>query len=358
MQAYARGGWCSTTLLTFGQSPRMVRQRLRSWNCSVWRNGLAATSDDLRASLESLDDNSTRGRREMGPSVRSLKETIAVVTGSTRGAGKGIALALGEAGATVYVTGRSTRSGGATMNYPGTIEETAEAVTAGGGVGIPVRVDHGVESEVEALFGRVRAEHGRLDLLVNNAWGGHDHARDIGLTPFWKMPTATWEDMMTHGARLGLITSRYAAPMVVAQGRGLIVNTTFWDRDLYTGNLYYDLAKATINRLTFDMAQDLRPHGVAVLAVSPGWMRTELVLRAFGTDEAHWRDVPALARTETPLYVGRGVVALAADPQVMAKTGRVLRVGDLAREYGFTDVDGRQPPLFLLDAEEEQFSAG
>ena len=286
----------------------------------------------------------------MGSSVRPLNGTIAVVTGATRGAGKGIALALGEAGATVYVTGRSTRSGGTTMEYPGTIEETAEAVTARGGVGIPVRVDHGVESEVEALFGRVRAEHGRLDLLVNNAWGGHDHARDIGLAPFWEMPTAAWDDMLTGGARLGLVTSRCAAPIMVAQGRGLIVGTTFWDRDLYTGNLYYDLAKATINRLIFGMAQDLRPHGVAVLGVSPGWMRTELVLRAFGTDEAHWREVPELAQTETPLYVGRAVAALAVDPGAMAKTGLVLRAGDLAREYGFIDVDGRQPPPFLLDS--------
>lgn len=296
--------------------------------------------------------------REDRLSMGTLRGTIAVVTGATRGAGKGIALALGEAGATVYVTGRSTRAGGATMNYPGTIEETAEAVTARGGVGIPVRVDHGVESEVEALFGRVQAEHGRLDLLVKNAWGGHDQAREVGLTPFWELPTAMWEDMLTHGARLGLVTSKYAAPIMIARGRGLIVNTTFWDRDLYTGNLYYDLAKAAINRLTFDMAQDLRPHGVAVLAVSPGWMRTELVLRAFGTDEAHWRDVPALARTETPLYVGRAVAALAADPQVMAKTGRAFRAAGLAREYGFTDVDGRQPPPFLVDAGESPPSAG
>lgn len=285
----------------------------------------------------------------MCSSVRPLGESIAIVTGATRGAGKGIALALGEAGATVYVTGRSTRSGGATRDYPGTIDETAEAVTARGGLGIPVRVDHGVESEVEALFERVRAERGRLDLLVNNAWGGHDHARDIGLVPFWEMPTAMWDDMLTGGARLGLITSKYAAVMMVAQGRGLIVGTTFWDRDLYTGNLYYDLAKATINRLIFGMAQDLRPHGVAVLGASPGWMRTELVLRAFGTDEAHWHEVPALAQTETPLYVGRAVAALAADPGVIAKSGRVFRAGELAREYGFTDVDGRQPPPFLLD---------
>jgi NAD(P)-dependent dehydrogenase (short-subunit alcohol dehydrogenase family) len=165
--------------------------------------------------------------------------------------------------------------------------------------------------------------------------------------------------MVTRGARLGLITSRHAAPMMVARGRGLIVYTTFRDRDRYTGNLYYDLAKSAINGMTFAMAQDLKPHGVApeadgvaVVAVSPGWMRTELMLRTFHTDEAHWREVPALARTESPRYVGRAVVALAADPRVMEKSGRVFRVGDLAREYGFTDIDGQQPPPFLIDGEE------
>lgn len=282
----------------------------------------------------------------------SLQGTVALVTGASRGAGKGIALALGEAGATVYVTGRSTRSRGSTGGYPGTIEDTAEAVTARGGVGIPVRVDHDVEPDVEALFSRIEADHGRLDLLVNNAWGGHDHGTDLAARPFWEISPALWDDTVTRGARLGLLTSRHAAPMMVARGRGLIVNTTFWDRDRYTGNLYYDLAKSAINRMTFAMAQDLKPHGVAVVAVSPGWMRTELMLRTFHTDEAHWREVPALARTESPWYVGRAVVALAADPRVMEKSGRVFRVGDLAREYGFTDIDGQQPPPFLIDGEE------
>jgi NAD(P)-dependent dehydrogenase (short-subunit alcohol dehydrogenase family) len=281
--------------------------------------------------------------------MKPLHETIAVVTGATRGAGRGIASALGEAGATVYVTGRSSRAGGSTHGWPGTIEAAAEAVTAAGGRGIPVRVDHDVESEVAALFQRVQAEHGQLDLLVNNAWGGHDAEQELTPQPFWEIPTVLWDGMFTRGARLGLIASTYAAPLMIARRRGLIINTTFWDRDRYTGHLYYDLAKHTINRLAFDMAQDLKPHGVTALALSPGWMRTELVLKAMGTDENNWQEVAALAETETPVYLGRAVAALAADPQVMAKTGRALIVGELAREYGFTDIDGKQPAPFRLD---------
>lgn len=282
--------------------------------------------------------------------MTDLKNLVAVVTGATRGAGKGTALALGEAGATVYVTGRSSRARPAAHGHPGTIEDTAEAVTALGGVGIPVRVDHDREDDVAALFARVRAEHGRLDLLVNNAWGGHDHSHEMGLTPFWELPLSLWDDMFTRGARLGLIASKHAAPLMIEAGRGLIVNTTSWDRNLYTGNLYYDLAKTTINRLAFNMAHDLRPHGIVALAVSPGWMRTELVLKAFETDEARWREEPELAATESPMYIGRAIAALAADPDVARKNATVQFVADLAREYGFTDIDGRQPPPFHIDA--------
>ena len=278
--------------------------------------------------------------------MQTLKGTVAVVTGATRGAGKGIALALGEAGATVYVTGRSTRAGHTTRDYPGTVEESAEAVTARGGTGIPVVVDAGDEAAVAALVARVAAEQGCLDLLVNNAWGGHDEM--IGLdgaaeTPFWQLSPGQWDGMMNRGARYGIIASTHAAPLMVAQGRGLIVSTTFWDRDRYLGHLYYDLAKATINRMAFAMAQDLAPHGVASLGLSPGWMRTELVLRAFEVEGDRWEDVPALTATESTGYVGRAVVALAGDPGIMRRTGQMLRVGDVARAYGFTDTDGRQP---------------
>lgn len=279
--------------------------------------------------------------------MQPLKGKIVVVTGATRGAGKGIARAFGEAGATVIVTGRSSREHPSTFGWPGTIEDTAELVEAAGGVGVPVRLDQGDEAAVSAFFARVAAEHGAPDVLVNNAWGGHE--TPIDMVPFWETSLQTWESMFTHGVRLALMASTCAAPSMVAAGRGLILNTTSWYHDVYTGMLYYDLAKNALNRLAFGMAQDLEPHGVTALAVAPGWMRTELVLGAFETDEAHWREVPALAATETPLYVGRAMAALAADPRVMEKTGRTLLAGDLAREYGFTDEDGSQPPAFVLE---------
>lgn len=293
-------------------------------------------------------------------STLPLAGCIAVVTGASRGAGRGIALELGAAGATVYVSGRSTREQPATaygqlmslsglQRLPGSIDDTAEDLTREGGRGIAVRCDHTRESEVQTLFARVMAEQGRLDLLVNNAWGGHESFDGVFDAPFWQHPMTHWDTMFDRGVRNHLLASRCAAPLLVRQGRGLIVTTTFWDRDHYLrGNLFYDLAKAAMNRLAFGMAQDLRPHGVASIAVSPGWMRTEFVLAGHQTDEAHWHERPALARTESPRYLGRAVAALAADPAVMDKTGAVQRVADLAQEYGFTDVDGRRVPAFEM----------
>ena len=292
-----------------------------------------------------------------------LKGCVAVVTGATRGAGRGIAVELGAAGATVYVTGRSTRAQPAAAYgqilalskmeaVPGSIEDTADEVTRAGGRGMAVRCDHTRDDEVAALFERVAQEQdGRLDLLVNNAWGGHEVFDGVFQAPFWERPMDQWDPMFNRGVRNHLLASRLAAPLMLKRRQGLIVTTTFWDRHRYLmGNLFYDLAKSAMTRLAFGMAQELRPHGVASIAVTPGWMRTEFVLAGHQTDEAHWQQRPALARTESPRYVGRAVAALASDPNVMARTGEVLRVGDLAREYGFTDVDGRQPPAFELDA--------
>lgn len=291
-----------------------------------------------------------------------LAHCIAVVTGASRGAGLGIALELGAAGATVYVTGRSTRAQPAAgydgilalsgqAQLPGDIDSTADAVTQAGGIGIAHACDHGDPAQVQALFERVLREQGRIDLLVNNAWGGHQSFDGVFDAPFWQHPLAHWDTMLHGGVRLHLLASRQAAPAMVAQGRGLIVTTTFHDRGHYLrGNLYYDLAKAAMTRLAFGMAEDLRPHGVASIALSPGWMRTEFVLQGHQTDEAHWPGKPALTRTESPRYLGRAVAALAADPQVLDWSGQVLLVADLAQRYGFTDVDGRQPPAFTLDA--------
>jgi NAD(P)-dependent dehydrogenase (short-subunit alcohol dehydrogenase family) len=290
-----------------------------------------------------------------------LKDCVAVVTGASRGAGRGIAQELGAAGATVYVTGRSTRERqpdtyGQLMGLagldalPGSIDETAEEVTRMGGRGVAVRCDHTREDDVAALFERVQREAGRIDVLVNNAWGGHETFNGVFDAPFWEHPLANWDSMFDRGVRNHLLASRFAAPMMVERKRGLIVTTTFWDRDRYLrGNLFYDLAKASMTRLAFGMAQELRPHGVASLAVSPGWMRTEFVLTGHKTDEAHWQERPALARTESPRYLGRAVVALAGDAGVLGKSGAVHRVADLAGEYGFTDIDGRRVEAFELE---------
>jgi NAD(P)-dependent dehydrogenase (short-subunit alcohol dehydrogenase family) len=289
-----------------------------------------------------------------------LKGRMAAVTGASRGAGRAIALELGAAGATVYVTGRSTREHPA-QGYdqllalsklpavPGTIDDTADEVTRLGGKGIAVRCDHTNEEDVARLFARVQDEQGRLDLLVNNAWGGHESFDGVFDAPFWQQQLKHWDTMFDRGVRNHLLSSRLAVPLMLGQGKGLLVTTTFWDCGHYLkGNLFYDLAKASMTRLAFGMAEELRPHGIASLAVSPGWMRTEFVLTGHQTDEDHWQERPALARTESPRYLGRAVAALAADPGVMTKSGDVHLVANLAREYSFTDIDGRQPAAFEM----------
>jgi NAD(P)-dependent dehydrogenase (short-subunit alcohol dehydrogenase family) len=285
-----------------------------------------------------------RSTGEAGPWVSpDLAGQVAVVTGASRGAGRAIALVLGGAGATVYVTGRSTQQTGATEQLPGTIDETAEQVTTRGGAGIPVRVDHTAGHEVEALFGRVRREQGRLDLLVNNAWGGYEQYEGAAFTaPFWEQPLRHWDGMFTAGVRAHLVAGRYAAPRMLARRRGLIISTVAWAYGAYLGNLFYDVAKSAIVRMVAGMAQELRPYDVAALALAPGFMRTE---RVMAEHTAHPFD---LGGTESPEYLGRAVAALAAGPNVLRLSGNVLTVGDLAREYGFTDIDGSRPPPFRM----------
>jgi NAD(P)-dependent dehydrogenase (short-subunit alcohol dehydrogenase family) len=272
-----------------------------------------------------------------------LKGQVAIVTGASRGVGKGIALALGERGATVYVTGRS-ETGAATEGLAGTIGETADEVTHRGGRGIAVRCDHTVDVDVERLFARVTAEAGRLDVLVNNVWGGYEQFNWAKFgAPFWEQPLELWERMFEAGVRAALVASRLAAPLMIAAGRGLIVHVTAWDRDKYLGNLYYDLAKSAMNRMALGIGRELEPSGVAAVALAPGFVATERIVGMFA---AAGRPAPESA--ETPEYVGRAVAALAGDANVLAKTGRVLTAGDLAVEYGFTDVDGRQLPPFRM----------
>jgi NAD(P)-dependent dehydrogenase (short-subunit alcohol dehydrogenase family) len=273
--------------------------------------------------------------------MSTLTNKVAVVTGASRGAGRAIAVVLGEAGATVYVTGRTARNSAAVDGLPGTIDDTADEVTTRGGHGIAVHCDHTMDQEVEALFGRVRAEHGNLDLLVNNVWGGYEgQAFGIPMSPFWEQPRSQWESMIVAGMRAQLVTSQLAAPLMITQSGGLIVSTVAWAYDEYLRNIYYDLSKASVIRMTRGMAYDLRPHGVAAIALAPGFMRTERILAAHA---AHPFD---LSITESPEYLGRAVRALVEDPDVMVKSGQLFTVGDLAREYGFRDIDGRQPAAF------------
>ena len=283
----------------------------------------------------------------------NLKGKVAVVTGASRGAGRGIALVLGEAGARVYVTGRSVRGGRTTDNMPGTIDDTAEQVTARGGRGIPVRCDHTVDEQVKALFGRVEKEQGRLDLLVNNAWGGYE-GPGLAPAPFWKAPLGLWEGMFVAGLRAHLVASYFAIPLMLPRRQGLIVSTVAWDHDKYIGS-FYDVAKHAIVRMLWGLARELRRYHIAAIAVAPGFMRTERVLQAYRTDEQHWRMVPALKQTESPQYVGRAVARLAADPKVMRRSGQAFRAGELAREYAFTDIDGRRVSPFTVPEGFEDF---
>ena len=265
-----------------------------------------------------------------------LSNQVAVVAGATRGAGRGIARMLGAAGATVYCTGRSVRGRPATPGRPETIEETAALVTAEGGRGIAVRTDHTVESGVEQIFARVRAEAGRLDVLVNDVWGG-DALTEWG-SPFWELTIAQGQQMLERAVHSHIITSRHGAPLMIERDAGLIVEVTDGDTLAYRGNLFYDLAKNVVIRLAHAMAADFHAHRVTALAITPGFLRSETVLDTFGVTEANWRDAiekdPYFAESETPCLVGRAVAALAADPNVGTKSGGLFSTWALSKEYG------------------------
>jgi NAD(P)-dependent dehydrogenase (short-subunit alcohol dehydrogenase family) len=284
----------------------------------------------------------TSGRRT---TMTQLRRKVCLVTGATRGAGRGIACALGEAGATVYCTGRSVRGRPASDKRPETIEETAEMVSARGGIGRAVAVDHTDPEQVRALLDRIRAEQGHLDVLVNNIWWGCDPV-EWG-KPFWQLPLGQGLLMQQRAVHSHVITSYYAVPLMLKRRRGLIVEVTDGDNFGYRGDLFVDLAKTAVIRLAYAQASELRKHGLSAAAITPGYMRSEAILDHWGVTEANWQEGakkdPHFINSETPFFVGRAVAALAADPQVAKKSGRVFSSWKLAKEYGFTDVDGRQP---------------
>jgi NAD(P)-dependent dehydrogenase (short-subunit alcohol dehydrogenase family) len=274
-----------------------------------------------------------------------LQGQVAVVAGATRGAGRGIARALGEAGAVVYCTGRSTRGRPSPYNRPETIDETAEMIGAAGGVAVPLRVDHTVEEEVRGLFERVQREQKRIDVLVNSIAG--EEPMLGGWTTFWKTdlekaPAALTQSLVSH-----LITAKHAAPFMIKRRRGLIVEVTEGDTLYGGGNALTDVVKSSLKGFAIRMAEELYKHKVTALAVTPGFLRSESMLQHFRVTEENWREGGKkdknFLESETPLFVGRAVAALAADPDVHKRTGDVLSSWELARTYGFTDIDGRRP---------------
>jgi len=281
---------------------------------------------------------------------RPLDGKVALVAGATRGAGRGTALALGEAGATVYCTGRTTRQRRSEYNRPETIEETADLVTAAGGEGIAVAVDHLRAGQVEALVQRIDAERGRLDVLVNDIWGGEQLFE--WETPVWKHDLDNGLRMLRLAIDTHVITSHFALPLLIRRPGGLVVEMTDGTREYnaehYRLSMFYDLAKSAVLRLAFAQGQELAPHGCTAVALTPGWMRSEMMLEHYGVTEANWRDGATTnphfaAISESPRFVGRAVAALAADPQLPRRNGGSFSSGGLARDYGFTDLDGSQP---------------
>jgi NAD(P)-dependent dehydrogenase (short-subunit alcohol dehydrogenase family) len=280
---------------------------------------------------------------------RALEGKVALVAGATRGAGRGIAVELGAAGATVYVTGRTTRERASEYGRSETIEETAELVDRAGGTGIAVAVDHLVSDEVSALVDRIRAEHGRLDVLVNDIWGGE-------LLIEWDKPV--WEHSLDKGLRMlrlaidtHLITAHHALPLLIERPGGLLVEVTDgtakYNARNYRISPFYDLAKVAVNRMAWAHAKDLAKHTATAVSLTPGWMRSEIMLDTFGVTEENWREAldqePHFAISETPHFIGRAVAALAADPERARWNGMSLSSGELAKEYEFTDLDGSRP---------------
>ena len=307
------------------------------------------------------------------PDSSSLRGRIAVVAGATRGAGRGIAAALGEAGATVVCTGRSTRATGSSRsdyNRPETIEETAELVTALGGTGVAMAVDHLNTTEVATLADRLRRDYGRIDILVNDLWGAEvlkGGPRDWN-TPIWEHDLEKGLRILRLGVGTHLITSHYLLPLLITKPGGLLVEVTDGTFDYnsahYRISVFYDLAKLSVNRLAFSQGHELTPHHATAVSVTPGWLRSEMMRENYGVSESGWRDAlgpgaspqapPGFALSESPRYVGRGIAAIAADPERSRWHQQSVTSGQLAADYGFTDIDGSRPDVWRYNEDVER----
>lgn len=278
--------------------------------------------------------------------MNSLSKKVAVVTGASRGVGKGIALGLGEAGATVYVTGRTVKNKTDVEKLGGTVQDAAKAVTEIGGTGIAIPCDHTDDAQVEAVFKRIAKENKKIDVLVNNAWAGYERMREgrvlTYFKPFWEQPFWRWNAMFDAGVRAAYTSSAFAARMMTRKKSGLIVNISFWAAQVYLGNTQYGASKAAVDKMSEYMAHELKKFNVAVVSLYPGLVRTESVMR----NAKHFD----MSNSESPQFIGRVVAALASDPNIMKKSGRVLVAAQEALDYGIQDIDGKQPrPLTLKD---------
>lgn len=277
--------------------------------------------------------------------MKSLTGKVALVTGASRGVGKGIALGLGEAGATVYITGRTVEEGKAAVDLPGNIYQTAEEIATLNGRGIAVRCDHTDDEEVKDLFHRIQVEQDRLDILVNNVWGGYEFYNDgtefWNEKGFWTVPLSRWDKSFQAGVRAHYVASLFAAPMMISRQSGLIVNISFFAAQRDDKGVAYGVAKAADDRMAACMAYELREHKVAVVSLYPGLVRTESVMKA-----AQYFD---LSNSESPQFIGRVVAALATDPDIMRKSGQILVAAAVAQEYGIKDIDGKQPRPITVD---------
>jgi dehydrogenase/reductase SDR family protein 1 len=278
--------------------------------------------------------------------LNKLKDKIALVTGASRGLGKGIAIALAKEGATLYITGRTMRDSSLTSPLGGSIDQTADEISKYGGKCHAIQCDHTIDREVDAVFGQIKSDHGKLDLLVNAAWGGYEYFHD-GTEfwtegGFWDAPISRWDHMFNAGVRASYYSSCLAARMMIEQRSGCIVNLSFWASQRVDQGVAYSTSKAATDQMTAAMAHELKPHHIPAICLYPGIVRTEAVLKS----AAHFD----LSNSESPEFTGRVIAAMAADPEIMQKTGKVLVVAKEASRYGIKDIDGRQPsPLTLND---------